>query len=118
MSNSNNQIKDIYNIPGVEDLSHDTAANIQGGRDYAMTLYRHVDLKDVLGQFDGGGLRKLSSNADNQASSVRITEGKWKFYTRSNWVDLPFSNDTVTLGKGDWNLNGFNDSISSFRRIS
>jgi hypothetical protein len=123
MSN-NNQAKDFYNVPDVEDLSYDTAANVQGGREYAMTLYRDINLQgDVLGQFDGGGLRRMSSNADNQASSVKITQGRWTFYNSPNWN--PVGNPGfVTLGLGTYNFTdirnaigvSLNDKVSSFRR--
>lgn len=113
MSHGNKQTNDIYNLSGVEDLSCDTAANIQGGA--AMELYRHANLKgDRLAAFNGGGVRTMSSNANNQASSVRIREGKWAFY------DLPFWNGWgrgVTLGPGTWNFIGLNDKISSLKRV-
>jgi hypothetical protein len=97
----------------VEELDNQTSAAIQGGA--AMTLYRHSNpSRDILGQFDGGGLRTLSSNANNQASSVRITEGKWKFYNFPYWNPLGGS---VELGVGHWNFTGLNDKISSFKRV-
>jgi hypothetical protein len=97
----------------VNELDNQTAAAIQGGA--AMTLYRHANLTgDILAAFDGGGVRTMSSNADNQASSVRITEGKWKFYDLPYWVPL---GQSVELGVGVWNFVGLNDKISSLRRI-
>jgi hypothetical protein len=117
MSNINNQVTSLDNAMfGIEDLSCDAAANVQGGA--AMTLYRHANRGgDVLGSFDGGGLRRMSSNANDQTSSVTITEGKWKFYDQSNWIDIPFVNDSVVLGAGTYNFVGLNDKISSFRRV-
>lgn len=104
-----------FEAPTFTELDDEVAATCSGGRDYAMTLYRHNDLQgDVLGQFDGGGLRTMSSNANNQASSVKITEGKWRFYNFPYWNRLGGS---VELGVGSWNFNGFNDKTSSFRRI-
>lgn len=128
MSNNMNRIKDIYNTPGVEDLSCDAAANIQGGRDYAMTLYRHIDSEgDKLAEFDGGGVRWMSSNANNQASSVRITEGRWRFFSSPNWnpVGVEGGPGWVTLGPGTHNFTdvrnligvSLNDKISSFKRV-
>ena len=114
MPDINNQVKTLNNIAEVQELDNETAATIQGG--VAMTLYRHANRKgDVLGEFNGGGLRRLSSNADNQASSVKITEGKWKFYNSPEWSPLGGS---VELGVGNWNFAGLNDKVSSFRRVS
>ena len=97
----------------VNELDNQTAAAIQGGA--AMTLYRHANLTgDILAAFDGGGVRTMSSNANNQASSVRITEGKWRFYDLPYWNPLGRS---VELGVGVWNFVGLNDKISSLRRI-
>jgi Beta/Gamma crystallin len=117
MSNINNQVTSLDNAMfGIEDLSCNAAANVQGGA--AMTLYRHANLQgDVLGSFNGGGLRSLSSNANDQISSVRITEGKWQFFSESNWINVPFKKDTVTLGPGTRNFVRLNDKISSFRRV-
>jgi Beta/Gamma crystallin len=117
MSNTNNQVTSLDNAMfGIEDLSCDVAANVQGGA--AMELYRHANLQgDRLAAFSGGGVRTMSSNANNQASSVKITSGKWKFYDLPNWIDVPFRTDSVVLGAGTYNFVGLNDKISSFRRI-
>jgi hypothetical protein len=127
MLNNMNSTKDLYNIPGVEDLSCDTAAAVQGGA--AMTLYRHINLKgDVLAKFDGGGVRWMSSNANNQASSVKITEGRWRFFSSPNWnpIGVEGGPGWVTLGRGTYNFTdirnliggSLNDKISSFKRVS
>jgi Beta/Gamma crystallin len=117
MSSTNNQVTSLDNAMfGIEDLSCNAADSVQGGA--AMTLYRHANRQgDVLGSFNGGGLRTLSSNANNQISSVKITSGKWKFYDLSNWIDVPFRTDSVVLGAGTYNFVGLNDKISSFRRV-
>ena len=94
----------------VNELDNQTAAAIQGGA--ALTVYRHANLQDKLGEFNGGGLRTLSSNANNQISSVEITAGKWNFY------DLPhYLGRSLQLGVGKWNIVGLNDKISSFKRV-
>ena len=97
----------------VNEIDNETAATIQGGA--AMTLYRHGIGSEILGEFNGGGLRRLSTNANNQASSVKITAGKWKFYDYPEWNPLGAS---VELGVGTWNFVGLNDKISSFKRVS
>jgi hypothetical protein len=100
----------------VKELDNQTAAAIQGGA--AMTLYRHTNLGgDILAEFDGGGVRTMSSNANDQASSVTITEGEWAFYEDSEWNQLSIGEDSVVLGVGSWNFSGLNDKISSFRRV-
>lgn len=120
MSNKINQTKDFDNILDVEDLSCDTAANIQGGA--AMELYRHPQLKgDRLAAFDGGGVRSMSGNANNQATSVRINEGRWQFFDLPGWPSIlgrPIGR-SVTLGRGTYDFRSYNldDRVSSFRRV-
>lgn len=116
VSNSVNQTRSFYNILDVEDLPYNTAANIQGGA--AMELYRHPNLKgDRLAAFDGGGLSKMSGNADNQATSVRITAGRWRFYALPGLAR--FIGKSVTLGPGVYDFRSFqmDDSVSAFTRV-
>jgi len=117
MFSSNNQTKSIYTPSDVEDLSYDTAANIQS--DAAMTLYKHANFQgDRLAEFNGGGVRTMSSNADNQASSVIITEGTWSFYDSLFWLFGRVKGKGITLGPGRYNFVGLNDKISSLHRAS
>jgi hypothetical protein len=116
MLNTKEYFQNLEATPAFQELDNQTAAAIQGGA--AMTLYRHANLTgDILAEFNGGGVRTMSSNANDQASSVRITEGKWKFYDARYWLDIPGAADTVELGVGNWNFVGLNDRISSFRRV-
>jgi hypothetical protein len=121
-SNSNPKLS-ISDIE-VEELSNDAAATIQGGR---VELYRHHarhPKNERLGVFNGGGLRRLSSNANNQISAIRISAGggTWRFYDFPNWLPGG-SGGTWTIraprsGTAWYNVPArLNDKISSFRRI-
>lgn len=60
--------------------------------------------------------KNLSPQNSNQASFIKITAGEWLF------CDGPSLGDPcITLGRGNHDLNqvrgGFNDRISSFKRI-
>ncbi|MCU0533284.1 MAG: beta/gamma crystallin family protein [Hydrococcus sp. Prado102] len=93
------------------DLTVAQAEVVEGGKD--LNVYRHNDLVDWLGGFSYG-TSKLSSNANNQISSVWVTDGRWRLY---NW---PYRNPLggyIDVGVGAWNLPGFNDKISSIKRI-
>lgn len=120
MVNSSNQEKELHLLSDVEDLPFDAAASIQGGA--AMELYRHPNLKgDRLAAFDGGGVRSMSGNANNQATSVRIEEGRWQFFDLPGWPSIfgrPIGR-AVTLGRGTYDFRSFklDDRVSSFRRV-
>ncbi|HHP7243693.1 MAG TPA: hypothetical protein ACFE0H_03300 [Elainellaceae cyanobacterium] len=124
MSITDNQIQALNNVSDLQELSDENAATVQGG---VADLFRHHTPhpnNERLGRFHGGGLRRLSSNADNQISSIWISGGeKWKFYLKPNWIDIPGVRDSFVLDRtrsryGKWyNLTWSNDKISSFRRI-
>jgi hypothetical protein len=109
---SNTSIQDLNQFAELQELSNETAATVQGGA--AMHLYRHANFVDQLGAFDGGGLRTLSSNANNQTSSIVINSGRWRFYNLPGWN---VAGGYIDLGPGRYNLRRFNDKISSFKRI-
>lgn len=124
MSTIDNHIQALNNISDLQELSDESAAAVQGGRIYLLRHRSGHPNNEWLGTFHGGGLRRLSSNADNQISSIWMSPGqKWKFYLRPNWVDVPGVRDSFVLNSNGWshgkfiNLTWSNDKISSFRRI-
>lgn len=100
---------ELTGIAGVEELSNETAAAIQGGWD--LEVYRDYNLKDRVGSFN---VRSPQVKANNQISSVKINAGVWRFY------DLPnYRGNFLDLGPGTHNLVGFtNDGISSLKQIA
>lgn len=90
------------------------AAAGEGSSD--LDVYRAANQKKSswLGGFNFG-VKNLSSNADNQISSVNIRAGRWKFYNDGGWFSFGGS---IVLGPGKWNIPlSFNDKISSIQRI-
>lgn len=97
-------------IPAVKELDDEVAAAIQGG--YDLEVYRHANQKDWLGGFNFG-TDGLSSNANNQISSIKVNAGRWKFFDWSNYLGQSW---TVS-GPGTYNVpEWFNDRITSIRR--
>lgn len=115
MSTINNQVKALNNIADVQDLSSETAAAVQGGAD--LEVYRHANGAGWLGGFNFGK-DKLSSDANDQISSVRVNAGRWILFQNSNYnVPIP-GLSWVVSGKGLHNVpSWFNDKTSSIRRF-
>ena len=90
------------------------AAAGEGSSD--LDVYRDANQKKLswLGGFNFGA-KGLSSNADNQISSVNIRAGRWRFYNSAGWGSLGGS---IILGPGRWNIPlSLNDKISSIQRF-
>jgi hypothetical protein len=107
--------KQVEATLAVEELDNEVAAAIQGGRQYALEVYRHANGNDNdrLGRFDTK-LSALSSNANDQISSIRVNAGRWMFYEDANYQGRSFELKTPGL----YNLpSGFNDTISSWERL-
>ena len=84
---------------------------MQGG--YDLQVYRHANQKDPLGEFNFGK-DSLSSNADNQISSITINAGRWRLYKLENY----FGRYVEYTKPGKYNIpSSFNDSISSIKRF-
>jgi len=102
----------LNNFPGVQELSDQRAAVIQGGFD--LKIYRHGDQKDKMASFNFG-IKQLASNSNNQTSSVYIRAGRWRFYNFSGWNSL---GGFIERGPGKHNLPSWlNDKISSIQRF-
>lgn len=103
--------KQVEATLAVEELDNEVAATIQGGA--GLDVYRHVNGRDLLGSFNFAS-SSLSSNANNQISSVRINAGRWKFYEYPNYVGRVWEVTTRGLHNvPSW----FNDTISSLKRF-
>lgn len=115
---------ELTGIAGVQELDNEAAAAIQGGD--ALELYKDTGVfgaSGLLGSFNTGGKRRLSSNANDQISSIVIRDGRWRFYENEN-----YGGASLEFGPGRYDLplyvlrfnppTSWNDQISSFKRIS
>ncbi|MBD0299229.1 MAG: peptidase inhibitor family I36 protein [Nitrososphaera sp.] len=111
MSTINNQTKGLFAIDSVEDLSHDSAAAIQGGIfvwDGANFTGPVRDLQASRNLVAQGFNDKISSIRNN-------TRRTWEFFTNANFTG---SRLTVRPGQSLGNLGPtFNNKISSMRSI-
>jgi hypothetical protein len=110
MSTINNQTNGLFAIDTVEDLSHDSAAAIQGGIwvwDGANFTGRSIGLQ---------ASRDLRAQGFNdQISSIRNnTQRTWEFFTNANFTGRRFS---LRPGRQSGNLASFNNQISSMRSV-
>lgn len=95
----------------VTEIDSETAAAIQGGA--ALEVYRHAGQKDLLGSFNSRSGPTLSSNANNQISSVKVNSGVWRLYDLSNWKGA-----YVEFSKGKHNVPAwFNDRTTSLQKV-
>lgn len=106
----------VSDLETLRELSEEELV-VEGGIGTAnMEVYRNDLYNDKLGSFNSGGKARLSSNANDQISSIFIVEGKWQFCTDAN-----YKGQCRTLNPGFYyNPSQFklpNDSISSFRRV-
>ncbi|MEH2289033.1 beta/gamma crystallin-related protein [Nostoc sp.] len=118
MSNTKEHFNQLDAI-AVTELDNEAAAAIQGGA--ALTVYQDVGLANQLGEFNIGKGR-LSASANDEISSIRITEGRWKFYEDANYkgaaIDFgPGNYDLTSYKFGFLGIRSWNDNISSFKRI-
>jgi hypothetical protein len=110
MSTINNQTKGLFAIDSVEDLSHDSAAAIQGGIfvwDGANFTGPRRDLQASPNLTRQGFNDKISSIFNN-------TRNTWAFYTNANFTGRVFR---LPPGQRLGNLGAFNNQISSMRSV-
>ncbi len=111
MSTINNQTKGLFAIDTVEDLSHESAAAIQGGIlvwDPANFAGRPRDLQASRNLIFQGFNDKISSIRNN-------TQKTWAFYTNANFTGSVLR---VRPGQALGNLGPlFNNKISSMRSL-
>src|SRR4028118_781092 len=103
--------KQVEATLAVEELDNEAAAAIQGG--YDLQVYRHANGIDMLGDFSTSR-SFLSSNANDQISSIRVKAGTWRFYEHADYGGRVW--DVIAPGLRNvpsW----FNDTISSWMRI-
>lgn len=115
MSNLNLQTNLLDENSMVQQLSDEVSAVVQGGG-RALEAFRHANFVDKLGEFDWGS-SKLSSNSNNQISSLKIHRGTWSFYDGYYYLGR-----LGTLGPGSYsfvsNVGIRNDAISSLKRVA
>jgi hypothetical protein len=110
MSTINNQTKGLFAIDTVEDLSHESAAAIQGGIfvwDGANFAGPRRDLQASPNLIRQGFNDKISSITNN-------TRRTWEFFTNANFTGRRFS---LQPGQRIGNLGSFNNQISSMRSV-
>ena len=110
MSTINNQTKGLFAIDSVEDLSHDSAAAIQGGIfvwDGANFTGPRRDLQASPNLIRQGFNDKISSITNN-------TKKTWEFFTNANFSGRRF---ILRPGQRSGNLASFNNQISSLRSV-
>jgi hypothetical protein len=110
MSTINNKTKGLFAIDSVEDLSHDSAAAIQGG----IWVWDRANF--------AGPIRDLQASRDLRAqgfndkiSSIHNNTGRnWAFYTGANFTGRVL----LVLNRQARNdLRDFNNQISSMRPV-
>jgi hypothetical protein len=110
MSTINNQTNGLFAIDTVEDLSHDSAAAIQGGIfvwDGANFSGPRRDLQASPNLIRQGFNDKISSIRNN-------TQKTWQFFTNANFSGRSFF---LRPGQSSGNLASFNNQISSLRSV-
>lgn len=111
MSTINNQTKGLFAIDTVEDLSHDSAAAIQGG----IWVWDRANFTGPMRDLQAS--RNLTAQGFNdKISSIHNNTGRdWRFYTGANFtgrVLLVPNRMAINLLKPP-----FNNKISSMRPV-
>ena len=108
--NQHEKLFALTGIAGVQELSHETAAAIQGGA--ALEVFGDRNFEDRVGSFN---VRSPQVKANDQISSFRINAGTWRFFEDANYKGRYLD----AFGSGNFVLKGFWDNrISSLKRIS
>jgi hypothetical protein len=110
MSTINNQTKGLFALDAVEDLSHDSAAAIQGGIVIWDGYFFNGSNVDIPSSSD---LRRHGYN-DKISSISNNTKKFWAFYTDPNFKGRFF---LLEPGQSISALGSFNNQISSMRSI-
>ncbi len=116
MLNTKEHFNQLDATLAVNEIDNETAAGIQGGVN--LTLYNKDNFTGVLGEFNFGKVPRLSVRADNKIESIKITAGKWQFFTREDFKGSSRIYTKNSGNKGRINLpSSFDNVISSFKRI-
>jgi hypothetical protein len=113
MSSINNRVNDLYSIPGVQDLSHESAASISGGAD--VVLHSKSSQQGESLETDKG-IKDLSKfNFDDMTLSVQVQNNQtWRFYEDAN-----FMGDYEDVGPDEArNLGKLDGKVSSLKAIT
>jgi hypothetical protein len=110
MSTINNQTKGLFAIDSVEDLSHDSAAAIQGG----ILVWSGPNFTGVRRDLQASS-NLLRERFDNDISSIHNnTQKTWVFYTNPNFTGAVFRLDPGMRLSG---LGIRDNQISSMRSV-
>jgi hypothetical protein len=110
MSTINNQTKGLFALDSVEDLSHDSAAAIQGG----ILVWDGVNFTGLKKDLQASPNLTAQGFNDKISSIRNNTQKTWVFYTNANFTGRGFE---LRPGKQLSNLGSFNNRISSMKSI-
>ena len=110
MSTINNQTKGLFALDTVEDLSHDSAAAIQGG----IWVWDRANFTGPMRDLQAS--RNLTAQRFNdKISSIHNNTGRtWEFFTGANFTGRVLH---VLPRQALNNLRDFNNQISSMRSV-
>lgn len=109
-------MKNLNNIAGLENISLDNAATFSGG---TITVYDAANLQGTGYTFNSSviDLRSTNPNLNDRISSVKVDRfSEWDLF-----IGVGFGGQSKRLTPGIYNLSqfpGFNNEVSSLRRIS
>ena len=108
MSTINNQTKGLFAIDSVEDLSHDSAAAIQGG----ILVWDGANFTGAMRDLQPSR-NLIAQGFNDKISSIHNNTGRtWQFYTNANFTGRVL---LVLNRKAINDLGDFNNKISSMR---
>lgn len=115
MSNINNQIKKLYSIEAVQDLSQESAAAVTGGAD--VTLWSRPGPSGAFLELNSAVRDLRAYGFANRTSAIQVQNNQtWRFYTGRNFTGRFFD---VGPDEGRGVLPGFIDNnIESLRAIT
>lgn len=101
-----------FDAIAVKELDDEVAATIQGGK-YDLQVYKDPNFQNLLGELNLSPGR-LPPKLDNQISSIKINNGRWRFSDLPNEQGL-----SVTFDPGSYQVlpKGIDDKTSSIIRV-
>jgi hypothetical protein len=79
----------------------------------AVILYNDINFSGDSLASDNDIYDMSATNYNDKTSSIQINSGRWMFCTDSN-----FNGSCFEIGEGRYpNMEGYNDHISSFKRV-
>jgi hypothetical protein len=79
----------------------------------AVILYNDANFSGDSLASDGDIYDMSATNYNDKTSSIQVNSGKWRFCTDAN-----FGGSCFEISEGSYpNMGGYNDQISSFKRV-